>query len=283
MAYILSLLEALLYGLVMGITYWLPIAPDAHLALMRLFLPMRIFDDYLSNQAFWSMFRCLLQVSAALAVLLLFSGRLDPFQKGLRPQRKRQIERLWVLMIMTVLPAGVIAAVISETISTTLMSGWALAISMILFGLVMVWAEMKEKTVRIENVNQMKPEDAVKLSLFRFLALLPGIGDSASTLTGGELTGMNRSTAAEYTILLAVPTALGTLVYNVIRFLISGAAFSWFALFVSLFAMAVCFVTSLFVIRFLQRYVRRHDLKIFGLYRVMLGVLILIFALFKVI
>ena len=283
MAIVLSLLEALLYGLVMGITFWLPIGSDAHLALMRLFLPMRIFDDYLSNQAFWDLFRCLLLVSAAMAVLLLYAGRLDPFQKGLRPQRKRQIERLWVLMFITILPAGLVAIVINATISDTLMKGWALAVSMILFGLVMVWAEMKEKTVRIENVNQMKPEDAVKLSLFRFLSLLPGIGYSASTMTGGELTGMNRSTAAEYTFLLAVPTAFGSMVYNVIRFLISGAAFSWFALFVSLFAMAVCFATSLFMIRFFQRYLRRHDLKIFGIYRVILGVLILFLALFKVI
>lgn len=282
MTFILNMLQSLLYGLVMGLTGWLPISSAAHLTLMKSFLPLRVYNDYLSNQAFWDLYRSLLQLGAVLAVLLLFFSRLNPFQKGLRQKRRRRIERLWLLVMISCLPAGILAILMDEAISTVLTSGWVLAVSLILFGAFMIWAEMKDHDVRVENTAQITPADALKISLFRFMSLLPGIGYSGSTIMGGELIGFNRETAVEYSLYVMIPTAFGSIVFRLIRFFLAGIAFSAEGLAVSLIGMLVSFIVSLFTIRFLMRHVRRQDFRIFGVYRIILGVLFVIFTLFGV-
>lgn len=283
MAFILNLLQSLLYGFIMGITSWFPISSAAHMALMKSFLPLQVYNDYLSNQAFWTLFRSLIRLGGMAAVLLLYGSRLNPFQKGLRPQRKRKIERLWLMILISCLPAGILALLLDGYINTVFSSGWVLAASLILWAGIMFWNSLKEHQIRAEAVSQIKPADALKISLFRFVSLLPGIGHSASVMTGGELLGFSRETAAEYTFMTAVPAIFGAAVLRLIRFFMSGTAFSLQGLGVIIAGAAVCFVTSLFVIRYLLNYVRRSDLKVFAVYRVILGVLVLIFTLTKVI
>ena len=283
MTFILNLLQSLLYGFIMGITSWFPISSAAHMTLMKSFLPLQVYNDYLSNQAFWTLFRSLIRIGGMLAVLLLYGSRLNPFQKGLRPQRKRKIERLWLMILISCLPAGILALLLDGYINTVFSSGWVLAASLILWAGIMFWNSLKEHQVRAEAVSQIRPADALKISLFRFVSLLPGIGHSASVMTGGELLGFSRETAAEYTFMTAVPAIFGVAVLRLIRFFMSGTAFSLQGLGVIIAGAAVCFVTSLFVIRYLMNYVRRSDLKVFAVYRVILGVLVLIFTLTKVI
>lgn len=283
MSFILNLLQSLLYGFVMGITSWLPISPAAHMTLMKSFLPLQIYNDYLSNLAFWNLFRSLIQIGGMLAVMLLFWGRLNPWQKGIRAKRKRKIIRLWLMILITVIPALILEILLDDLILTKLSTGWALAAALILFGGFMFWSQLKENTVRVETVNQVRATDAVRLSLFRFLSLLPGIGHTDSTMVTAELLGFNRETAAEYAYMLTIPTVLGSVILRAVSFVNAQVPFSLEGLAAVLAGMAVCFVTSLFVIRYMLNYVRRHDLKIFSLYRVVLGILVVIFTLFKVI
>ncbi len=283
MTFILNLLQSLLYGFIMGIVCWFPISPAAHMTLMKSFLPLQIYNDYLSNQAFWLLFRSLIQIGGLLAVVLLYGSRLNPWQKGLRPQRKRKIQRLWLMILISCLPAGILRLLLDDFINTTLSSGWALAAALILFAGIMFWISLKDHQIRTETTAQIRPSDSAKISLFRFLGLLPGIGHSASIIAGGELLGFSRETAAEYAFMTAVPAIAGSSVLRLIKFILSDTAFSLEGLGVIITAAAVCFVTSLFVIRFLLNYLRRNDLKVFALYRAALGILVLIFTLTKVI
>ena len=283
MSFILNLLQSLLYGFVMGITSWLPISPAAHMTLMKSFLPLQIYNDYLSNLAFWNLFRSLIQIGGMLAVMLLFWGRLNPWQKGIRAKRKRKIIRLWLMILISVIPALILEILLDDLILTKLSTGWALAAALILFGGFMFWSQLKENKVRVETVNQVRATDAVRLSLFRFLSLLPGIGHTDSTMVTAELLGFSRETAAEYAYMLTIPTVLGSVILRAVSFVNAQVPFSLEGLAAVLAGMAVCFVTSLFVIRYMLNYVRRHDLKIFSLYRVVLGILVVIFTLFKVI
>ncbi len=283
MTFLLNLLQSLLYGFVMGLTSWLPISSAAHMTLMKSFLPLRVFEDYLSNMAFWSLFRSVIQLGGLAAVLLLYWNRLNPYQKGLREQRKRKITRLWLMILISCVPAGLVGILLDDIIMTTLSKGYALAAGLILFGAFMVFAELKETPVTAETVNQIRPADSAKISLFRFLSLIPGIGHSASTIIGGKLIGFSRETAAEYSFFLAVPTIAGAFIMRVIKYILANAMFSFSAFGILLAGLVVCFVTSLFVMRYLLRYIRRNDLKVFGIYRIALGILVLVFTLFKVI
>lgn len=283
MTVFLNFLQALLYGFVMGITSWFPISSAAHMTLMKSFLPLQVYNDYLSNQAFWTLFRSLIRIGGMLAVLLLYGSRLNPWQKGLRPQRKRKIQRLWLMILISTVPAGLIALLLDDYINTVFGSGWVLAAALIACGGFMFFSSIREHQVKTENISQIRPADAVKISLFRFLSLLPGAGHSASVMTGGEMLGFSRETAAEYAFMTAVPAILGSSVVRLVKFIMSGTAFSLAGTGVIIIAAAVCFVTSLFAIRFLLNYVRRNDFKVFAVYRVILGILAVILTLTGVI
>lgn len=273
---VISLLESVIYGIVQGITEWLPISSTGHLILMNTFMPLNIYSDAASNEAFWNMYKVVIQFGSILAVLLLYWKKLWPFRPGLKPEWKQNIFRLWVMIIIACIPAGIAGVLLNDIIDEVLSSSFVIAITLILYGVLFIWMESREHAYTIVNTAQIGPMDALKAGLFQALALIPGTSRSGATIFGETLLGFNRSTAAEFSFFMALPVMAGASLLKIIK---ADIAFNANAILVLIIGLLVSFIVSILVIRTLMSYIRKHDFKIFGVYRIILGIIVLVFCL----
>ena len=273
---VFNILKSVLYGIVQGITEWLPISSTGHLILMKTFLPMNVYVDATSNQNFWDMYKVVIQFGSILAVLLLYFNRLNPFNPKLKPAKKKSIYRLWMMVLIACIPAGIAGVLFDDLIDSVLSASWVIAVTLILYGLLFIWMENKQHQYTVETVKDITPKKALGVGAFQMLALIPGTSRSGSTILGATLLGFNRSTATEFSFFMAIPVMLGASVLKLIKM---KAPFTFSAFIILLVGMAVAFIVSVVVIRSFLKYIRRHDFKVFGVYRIILGILILILAL----
>ena len=291
MDYIIEILKAVLYGIVEGITEWLPISSTGHLILVEDWLPFAFTDDKQFLAEFWEMFQVVIQLGAILAVVVLFWSRLWPFSKQKSAEQKRATWRLWAKVVVASIPAafaGIVLDKVLESISGKDIDGWlynsvVVAIALIVYGVAFIVIERinRNKAPRVESIEQMSWGTALCVGAFQALSIVPGTSRSGSTILGSMLMGISRTAAAEFSFFMAIPVMVGAGGIKVLGFLSflseSEAAMpliGWGILGVSF---AVSFVVSMVAIRFLTDFVKRHSFAPFGVYRIALGILVLLY------
>ncbi len=272
---LIEILKSIVFGIVQGITEWLPISSTGHLILLETFLPLQVYDTAAANTEFWDMYKVVIQFGSILAVLVLYWQKLNPFSSRKDEVQKKRTWRLWVLIIIACIPAGIAGVLLNDLIDAKLSTPVVIAIALIVYGVLFLKIRQDDSTARIRSIRGMDVGTALKIGCYQALALIPGTSRSGSTILGATLCGCSRTCATEFSFFMAIPVMLGASVLKLVKMQVSLTAG---ALAVLLVGMVVAFLVSVAVIRYLLAYIRQHDFRVFGIYRIILGVLILILA-----
>ena len=266
---IIELIKALFYGIVEGITEWLPVSSTGHMILFEEFVKFQ------QSDAFMEMFRVVIQLGAILAVVVLFWDKIWPFCADKKQNYlKKDSWNLWFRILVATMPALVLGLLLDDWLDAHFYNFVTVATMLIVYGVLFIVVEngRKKTKPRVSSLAQLTYRDAFIIGLWQVLAMIPGTSRSGATIVGGLLLGASRAVAAEFTFFLAIPVMAGASLLKVLKF---GLAFSGEELAVLLVGMVVAFLVSLFAIRFLMAYVKRHDFKVFGWYRIVLAVILL--------
>ncbi len=269
----IEILKAILLGLVQGITEWLPISSTGHMLLVDEIIQLNVFEDIIMNANFVNMFMVVIQFGSILAVCLLYFNRLNPFSTKKTKEEQKSTLSLWLKVIVGVIPAGIIGVLFDDVIETYLYGPLVIAITLIFYGILFIIIENKEKKVKINSFEELTYKTAFFIGCFQVLALIPGTSRSGATILGAVLLGTSRVVAAEFSFFLAVPVMAGASLLKLITLDVVMSAQAWTVFIVGI---TVAFLVSVFAIKFLLDYIRRHDFKIFGIYRIVLGILVII-------
>ena len=271
----MELLKAVLFGIVEGVTEWLPISSTGHLILLNEFITLNVSD------AFRSMFDVVIQLGAILAVIVLFFHKLNPFSPQKSEGEKKQTWQLWFKVVAAIIPSGIVGVLFDDWMEAHFHNATVVAIALIVYGVAFLLVERRNarrvggKTV--EDVYAVDYKTALLIGCFQCLSLIPGTSRSGSTILGAILIGVGRSAGAEFSFFMAIPTMLGASAIKGLKFLLSGVAATGTEIGVLIVGCVVSFLVSLLVIRGLMEYVRRHSFSAFGVYRIILGVVVLVY------
>ena len=290
----IEILKAILFGIVEGVTEWLPISSTGHLILLNEFVNLNMSDE------FRSMFDVVIQLGAILAVIVLFFHKLNPFAPSKSVKEKNQTWSLWFKVIVAIIPSGVVGVLFDDWMDEHLHNGIVVAIMLIVYGIAFIVVERRNtrgtfqrvstkdgptvsrlKDNKINNVYDITYRTALIIGLFQCLSLIPGTSRSGSTILGAILIGVGRAAGAEFSFFMAIPTMLGASAIKGLKFLLSGVEATGTEIAVLIVGCIVSFVVSLAVIRGLMEYVRKHSFSAFGVYRIVLGVLVLGYFILK--
>lgn len=271
----LEILKAILFGIVEGITEWLPISSTGHMILLNELLPLKVSDE------FYSMFEVVIQLGAIMAVVVLFWQKIWPFQwkDRTKPVIKKDIFIMWFQIVAACIPAAVVGLLFDDVFEKYLYNYVVVALSLIVFGVAFIVVENRNRGVRpvVTSMRQMTYKTALIIGMFQLIAaVFPGTSRSGATIVGALMIGVSRTVAAEFTFFLAIPVMLGASLLKLVKY---GFAFTGQEVWILLTGMLVAFVVSLFVLKFLMDYIKKHDFKVFGWYRIALGALVLLFFL----
>lgn len=273
---LIELLKAILFGIVEGITEWLPISSTGHLILVQEFVN---FNN--QNQAFINMFNVVIQLGAILAVMVIYFDKLNPFQKGKSPQEVRLTWQLWLKVLIAILPAMILGLPLDDWMEAHLYHFVPVAIMLITYGVAFIWIENRQAnqqlTPQVTSLAKMSYKTALLIGCFQVLSLIPGTSRSGATIIGGMLLGTSRVVATEFTFFLGIPVMFGYSGLKILKFLLEGNSFTLSQLAILLTALVTAFAVSLKAISFLTSYVKNNDFKVFGYYRIGLGILLLIY------
>ncbi len=274
----LEVLKAIFFGIVEGITEWLPISSTGHLILLEEFFTLDVTKD------FWDFFLVAIQFGAVLAVCVTFFRRLNPFSKGKDQQQRKATLRLWGLVVVGCIPAGLIGVFLDELLDTYCYNFFVVAAALLAYGVLFVVLERRFacRAVRIPDVEALSVRDAFLIGCFQVLSLIPGTSRSGSTILGASLIGVGRSAAAEFSFLMALPIIAAATLLRGYNFFKSGAVMGSSEILTLVVGVVVAFSVSLAVIRFLMDFIRRHSFEVFGWYRIVLSVMLLLYGLVKV-
>ena len=269
----IEILKSILYGVIEGITEWLPISSTGHMILLEEIMPMNV------SKSFWSMFLVVIQLGAILAVVVLYWNKIFPFRKN-KEGKYTSVKSIWILwskILVATIPAAFIGLALDDWIDAHLYNGFVVAIMLILVGVAFIYIENRNKDMcsSVNSLSALSYKDALIIGLFQVVAaVLPGTSRSGATIVGVLIIGVSRAVAAEFTFFLAIPVMFGASLLKLVKF---GLAFSVLEFFILVIGMVVAFFVSIFVIRFLMSYIKKHDFKVFGWYRIVLGAFVLIF------
>ena len=284
----LELLKAVLFGIVEGITEWLPVSSTGHLILLNEFVTLQVSEE------FQSMFDVVIQLGAILAVIVLFFHKLNPFAPSKSGEEKKQTWTLWFKVIAAIIPSGVVGVLFDDWMDAHLHNGTVVSVALILYGIAFILVEKRNTRGRYEKIKgkdgptevlrRPKPvadvhditwKMAILIGLFQCLSLVPGTSRSGSTILGAILIGVGRSAGAEFSFFMAIPTMLGASAIKGLKFLLSGVSATGTEIGVLIVGSIVSFIVSLLVIKGLMEYVRKHSFSAFGVYRIILGIVVL--------
>ena len=271
----MELLKAVLFGIVEGVTEWLPISSTGHLILLNEFITLNVSDE------FRSMFDVVIQLGAILAVIVLFFHKLNPFSPRKTEREKKQTWQLWFKVIAAIIPSGIVGVLFDDWMEAHFHNATVVSIALIVYGVAFILVERRNarrvggKTV--EDVYAIDYKTALLIGCFQCLSLIPGTSRSGSTILGAILIGVGRSAGAEFSFFMAIPTMLGASAIKGLKFLLSGIAATSTEIGVLIVGCVVSFLVSLLVIRGLMEYVRKHSFSAFGVYRIILGVVVLVY------
>ena len=277
----IEIIKAIIFGIVEGITEWLPISSTGHLILFE-----KIFAFKNVSEGFWSMFEVVIQLGAILAVVVLFWNSIFPFtnkngrgfkESGILSHLDKEITTLWFKIIVACIPAVIFVVLgLDDVCEAMFYNYFCVAIALIVFGVAFIVVENwnKNRTSKINSLGEIIYQTALMIGLFQLIAaVFPGTSRSGATIVGALLIGVSRTVAAEYTFFLAIPVMFGASLLKIVKF---GFNFTAMEAALLIIGMAAAFVVSLFVIRFLMGYIKKHDFKVFGWYRIILGAIVLL-------
>ena len=272
-----EILKVVVLGIVEGVTEWLPISSTGHMILLDEVISLNLSDEFLS------LFLVVIQLGAILAVPILFWDRLYPFGKKTSKKEKSEIWSVWAKVIVGSVPAAILGFLLDDVLDRYLYNYIVVAIALIVYGIIFIFAEK----IRADNKNvigslvELTYMDALKIGAFQSLSLIPGTSRSGSTILGGMFIGASREVSAEFSFFMAIPIMLGASVLKIAKFILSGYTATAEECLLLFIGIIVSFAVSMIVIKFLMDYVKKHDFKIFGVYRIILGTLVLMYFLIK--
>ena len=294
---IIEIIKTIILGIIQGITEWLPISSTGHMILANEFLKLNV------SESFWEMFLVVIQFGSILAVVVLYFGKLNPFSATHRKNYikenpnasffakqwavfKPETISLWLKVIVAVVPAGIIGVLFDDFLEEKLYNYVTVAITLILYGILFILLENNPKKPKIKDFDTITYKTALLIGAFQVLALIPGTSRSGSTILGAVFLGCSRAVAAEFSFFLAVPVMLGASALKIGKYAMEQSE-AGLALFTSnewitlILGMVIAFVVSLFAIKFLVNFVKKHDFKVFGYYRIVLGIIVIVYFLAK--
>ena len=274
----IEILKAVLFGIVEGITEWLPVSSTGHIILLDEFIQLS------ATEEFKSMFDVVIQLGAILAVIVLFFNKLNPFALKKSKVEKKQTWTLWFKVIAAIIPSGVVGVLFDDWMDEHLHNGIVVAIALIVYGIAFILVERRNngKHLRLTaDVHDISWKKAIGIGIFQCLSLVPGTSRSGSTILGAIMLGVGRGAGAEFSFFMAIPTMVGASGIKLLKFLLSGVGISSMEIAVLLVGCVVSFIVSLLVIKGLMEYVRKHSFSAFGVYRIILGAIVLAYFVMK--
>ena len=266
-----EILKAILFGIVEGITEWLPVSSTGHMILLDEFIHLKVSPE------FYEMFQVVIQLGAILAVILLFFHKLNPFSPKKDTAQKKDTWILWGKVVLAVLPSAVLGLALDDWMDAHLYNYVVVAITLILYGVAFLFVEQlnQRRSTKFDTVQDIDWKTAILIGAFQCLSLIPGTSRSGATILGAILLGVSRSAGAEFSFFLAIPTMLGASALKLLKFLMSGVSATGMEIAVLAVGCVVSLIVSLLVIKGLMEYVRKRSFAVFGWYRIVLGVLVI--------
>lgn len=266
----LDALKVIIFGIVEGITEWLPISSTGHLILLEELLKLG------QSQEFLDMFYVVIQLGAILAVVILYFHKLNPFSPKKTEKQKKMTWQLWIKVVIGSIPAAVVGLPLNDFIEEKFNNAYVVAAMLIIYGILFIVVEnyQKDKEPKVKKISQLTIPMILIIGVFQMLAMIPGTSRSGATIVGALMLGVSRGVAAEFTFFLAIPAMFGASAVKLFHF---GLGFTAMQVFLLLLGMAVSLAVSIVAIKFLMRYIKNHDFKVFGYYRIVLGVIVLLY------
>ncbi len=259
-------IKALILGIIEGITEWLPISSTGHMILVNEFMKT---EGFLASD----LFLYVIQLGAILAIVTLYFKKLNPFSPSKSATEKKDTWQMWFKVVVACIPAAVIGLLLNDFMEH-FENPWVISATLILYGIAFLFIERNEKSARLSEMHSLSYKTAILIGMFQVLSIVPGTSRSGSTILGAMLLGTSRSLAAEFSFFLAIPVMVGVSLLKIVTVDVLPTATEWGIL---LFAMVVAYLVSLASVRFLVDYVKRHDFKLFGWYRIILGILVILY------
>ena len=268
--FFIEILKAIFLGIVEGITEWLPISSTGHMILVDEFIKLDVSKEFLD------MFMVVIQLGAILAVLVLYFHKLNPFSRKKTLVERKQTWSLWLKVIIACLPAAVIGLIFDDKINELFFNAWTIAITLIVYGVLFIIVEIfnRKRKPKIRELSQLPYTMAFLIGVFQLLALIPGTSRSGVTIITALLLGASRFVAAEFTFFLAIPVMLGASALKLVKF---GFSYTGLEIAILIAGVLTAFLVSVLAIKFLMKYIKKHDFKIFGVYRILLGLAVIIY------
>ena len=266
----LEILKTIIFGIVEGITEWLPISSTGHLILLNEFLKLD------QGDAFFEMFEVVIQLGAILAVVVIYFHKLNPFSPKKTQKQKMLTWQMWIKVLIGSVPAAVIGLLLNDWIDEKLYHWYVVAAMLIVYGILFIIVEnyQKGKEPKVTKISQLSIPMLLIIGVFQMLAMIPGTSRSGATIVGALMLGVSRGVATEFTFFLAIPTMFGASAWKLFKF---GFDFTGMQAAILIVGMAVSFVVSIIAIKFLLKYIQNHDFKLFGYYRIILGVIVFLY------
>jgi undecaprenyl-diphosphatase len=273
----IEIIKAILFGIVEGITEWLPISSTGHMILLNDLIKLNVTDE------FYSMFEVVIQLGAILAVVLIYFKEIFPWGFGKNKKDTKKTLNLWGKILVACIPAAVLGLLLDDWLDAHLYNSVVVALALIIYGIIFIIIERKKVgTRKTKSIDDISYKQAFQVGLFQLLSLVPGTSRSGSTIIGGLLVGLDRKVAATFTFFLAIPVMVGASLLKILKyFLKTGTAFTSLEWSILIVGCIVAFIVSIVVIKFLMNYIKKHDFQVFGWYRIVLGILVLIYFMIK--
>lgn len=268
---LLTIINSIIFGIVQGITEWLPISSTGHMILLDQFI------NITKDKAFRDLFLVVIQFGSILAVVTLYFNKLNPFSNRKTIVQKRETWTMWFKVLVGCVPAAVIGLLFDDFIMDKFYNWQVVAAMLIIYGVLFIILESRNKEPRISSINDMSYTMAAAIGIFQVLAMIPGTSRSGATILGAVLIGASRNVAAEFSFFLAVPVMLGASALKIVKYFMEFGMFNSQQFLVLIVGMAVAYAVSIFAIKFLMDYIRKHDFKAFGYYRIVLGILVILY------
>ena len=272
----MEFLKAVLFGIVEGITEWLPVSSTGHLILLDEFVKLDV------SATFYEMFQVVIQLGAILAVIVLFFHKLNPLSPRKSAELKKGTWNLWFKVVVAVIPSAVVGLLLDDWMDAHLYNHVVVAVMLVVYGIAFLLVERRNAaaTAKIADVDTIDYRTAILMGAFQCLSLIPGTSRSGATILGGIFLGVSRAAAAEFSFFMAIPTMLGASALKLLKFLLEGVQATSTEIVVLITGCVVSFLVSLAVIKGLMEYVRKHSFSVFGIYRIVLGAVVLAYWLF---
>lgn len=271
--FMLEILKAILFGIVEGITEWLPISSTGHMILLDEFINLNVSEE------FYKLFEVVIQLGAILAVVIMYFKTIFPWGFNKTKQETKDTLNLWGKILVACIPAAIIGILFDDWLDAHLYNGVVVSLTLIIYGIVFIVMESKNiGSQKTKKLNDITYKQALGVGAFQLLSLIPGTSRSGSTIIGGLAIGLERSVAAEFTFFLAIPVMAGASLLKLVKYILKvGLAFKASELIILGIGCLVAFIVSILVIKFLMNYIRKHDFKVFGYYRIALGIIVLLY------